>query len=97
MVNPANEFTFKTLLSKKEYDKLSEMFKNEHSNLQTNYYFDTTRFTLKASKIGLRVRKRDKYELTLKRKKGYALQEINEELTEEQFNNFVETGIIPFL
>lgn len=95
MVNPTNEYTFKTLLSKKEYDKLAEMFKDEHSNLQTNYYFDTTRFTLKASKIGLRVRKRDKYELTLKRKRGYALQEINEVITEEQFNKFMEDGIIP--
>jgi uncharacterized protein YjbK len=83
MGNPTNEFTFKTLLSKKEYDKLAEQFKDEHSNLQTNYYFDTSRFTLKASKIGLRVRKRDKYELTLKRKRGYALQEINEIITSE--------------
>ncbi len=95
MSNTTNEYTFKTLLSKKEYDKLAEMFKDEHSNTQTNYYFDTSRFTLKASKIGLRVRKRDKYELTLKRKRGYALQEINEVLTEEQFNSFLETGIIP--
>lgn len=95
MMNSTTEFTFKTLLSKKEYDKLSEMFSNKPSNLQTNYYFDTTRFTLKASKIGLRVRKRDKYELALKRKKGYALQEIDEELSQEEFDNFLKTGIIP--
>ena len=95
MMNSTNEFTFKTLLSKTEYEKLSEMFRNKPSNLQTNYYFDTSRFTLKASKIGLRVRKRDKYELALKRKKGYALQEIDAELTEEEFNKFIETGIIP--
>ena len=90
MMNSTNEFTFKTLLSKTEYEKLSEMFSNKPSNLQTNYYFDTSRFTLKASKIGLRVRKRDKYELALKRKKGYALQEIDAELTEEELAQFYE-------
>lgn len=94
-MNSTNEFTFKTLLSKTEYEKLAEMFSNKPSNLQTNYYFDTPRFTLKASKIGLRIRKRDQYELTLKRKKGYALQEIDCILTEDEFNKFLETGIIP--
>lgn len=89
------EIEFKTLLTEKEYLKLVEMFKDKPGNLQTNYYFDTPRFTLKASDIGLRVRKREGYELTLKRKKGYALQEINENITEEQFMSFIETGIIP--
>lgn len=95
MTSKNTEIEFKTLLTKAEYDRLSKLFGNKPSNLQINYYFDTSRFTLKASKIGLRVRKRDKYELTLKRKKGYALQEINEILTEEQFNNLLETGVIP--
>ena len=37
---------------------------------QVNYYFDTSRFTLKASDIGLRVRMMDKdhYIITLKKK-----------------------------
>lgn len=86
---------FKTLLSKTEYLKLSKLYGDKQSNLQINYYFDTPRFTLKASDIGLRIRKREKYEITLKRKKGYVLQEINEEITEEQFNDFVKTGNIP--
>lgn len=89
------EVEFKTLLTKSEYTKLAKLYADKPSNLQINYYFDTPRFTLKASDIGLRVRKRDKYELTLKRKKGYALFEINEELTEEEFNEFLKTGIIP--
>lgn len=89
------EVEFKTLLSKSEYNKLATMYADKPSNLQINYYFDTPRFTLKASDIGLRVRKRDTYELTLKRKKGYALIEINETLTEEEFQNFLQTGIIP--
>lgn len=89
------EVEFKTLLSKTEYNKLAKMFSDKPSNTQVNYYFDTPRFTLKASEIGLRVRKRDKFELTLKRKKGYNLQEINSTLSDEEFSNFIETGIIP--
>ena len=90
-----NAVVFKTLLTKQEYNKLRKEFSDKPSNLQINYYFDTPRFTLKASDIGLRIRKRDTYELTLKRKKGYALIEINETLTEEQFQEFLKSGIIP--
>lgn len=89
------EIEFKTLLTKTEYLRLAKQHSDKQSNLQINYYFDTPRFTLKASDIGLRIRKRDKYELTLKRKKGYALHEINEEITEEQFQDFLKTGNIP--
>ena len=89
------EVEFKTLLTKSEYTKLAAMFADKPSNTQVNYYFDTPRFTLKASDIGLRVRQRDTYELTLKRKKGYALIEINETLSEEDFQTFLKTGVIP--
>ncbi len=92
----ANELvTFKTLLTKGEYTKLSKLYADKPANLQTNYYFDTSRFTLKASEILLRVKHRDVYELTLRRKKGYNKIEINVVISEEEFNNFVETGIIP--
>lgn len=88
-------YEFKTLLTKKEYLMMVNKFPNMPGNLQINYYFDTSRFTLKASDIGLRVRKRDIYEITYKRKRGYAIQEREEEITEEQFNDFVNNGIIP--
>lgn len=86
---------FKTLLSKVEYTKLCKKYDSCPSNLQINYYFDTPRFTLKASDIGLRIRKRDKYEINLKRKKGYQLQEIDEEISEDIFKQFLKDGIIP--
>lgn len=86
---------FKTLLTKTEYTRLYKKYSDKPSNLQINYYFDTPRFTLKASDIGLRVRKRDKYEINLKRKKGYQLQEIDEEIDEETFNKFLKDGVIP--
>lgn len=91
------EIEFKTLLTKEEYVRLCERFKDCKRNLQINYYFDTSRFTLKASEIGLRVRMmdKDKYVVTLKKKKGYVLQEINETITKETFDQFLETGIVP--
>lgn len=89
--------TFKTLLSKGEYSRLAKLYSDKPSNLQTNYYFDTSRFTLKAAEVLLRVRKRENYELTLRRKKGYNKIEITNIITEEEFNHFVETGEIPSL
>ena len=91
------EIEFKTLLTKEEYVRLCERFKDCKRNLQINYYFDTSRFTLKASEIGLRVRMmdKDKYVITLKKKKGYVLQEFNETINKETFDNFIETGLIP--
>lgn len=91
------EIEFKTLLTKEEYVKLCTKFQDCKRNLQINYYFDTSRFTLKASDIGLRVRMMDKdrYIITLKKKKGYALQEFNETINKETFDEFLNTGIIP--
>ena len=62
---------FKSLLTEKEYNKLLEYFTNAKSDFQTNHYFDTKRFSLKALNASLRVREREDFELTLKRKKGY--------------------------
>ncbi len=87
--------TFKTLLTKGEYAKLAKLYADKPADLQTNYYFDTSRFTLKASEILLRVRHRDVYELTLRRKKGYNKVEITNIITEEEFQNFLANGIIP--
>ncbi len=89
------EVSFKTMLSKSEYTRLAKEFADKPANLQTNYYFDTPRFTLKASEIVLRVRKRERYELTLRRKKGYNKIELTNIISEEEFKHFVETGEIP--
>lgn len=86
---------FKTLLTKAEYDRIYSKYKECPGNLQTNYYFDTKRFTLKASDAALRVKKRDNLVLTFERKKGYNFQRIDEDITEEQFKDLIEKGIIP--
>ena len=54
------EFEFKSLLSQEEYERLIIKFKGNRLDLQTNHYFDTPRFSLKALSCSLRVRERDK-------------------------------------
>lgn len=91
----STEVEFKTLLTKQEYDRLMEKFKGNRTDLQTNHYFDTPRFSLKALDASLRVRERDSLELTLKKKKGYALQEFTLPIDEDIFKAIKETGIVP--
>ena len=86
---------FKTLLTKSEYDSIYKKFKQYSGNLQTNYYFDTKRFTLKASDAVLRIKRRDGLLLTFERKKGYNILRIDEEISEDQFNELINNGIIP--
>lgn len=91
----ATEVEFKTLLTKEEYRRLYEKFKNNGTDIQSNHYFDTARFSLKATDASLRVRERNNLELTLKKKKGYAVQQFSYEITREQFEEIKNTGILP--
>jgi uncharacterized protein YjbK len=86
---------FKTLLTQEEYEKLIEKFKGNRTDFQTNHYFDTKRFSLKALDSSLRVRDRDTLELTLKRKKSYTLQEITIPIDNETFEEIRKTGTLP--
>ena len=65
----STEVEFKSLLTREEYERLMDQFKGNRTDLQTNHYFDTSRFSLKALDASLRVRERDSFELTLKKKK----------------------------
>lgn len=85
---------FKSLITKEEYDRLIKQFEGSKSDLQTNHYFDTTRFSLKALDASVRVREREKYELTYKRKKGYNIDIRTVEINEEQFQAIKTTGAI---
>ena len=95
MIQKHLEVEFKTLLSLEEYTKLVKLFKGNRTDLQTNHYFDTSRFSLKAHDASLRVRERDLLELTLKRKKGYSIQEFTLPISHEVFEEIRRTGIIP--
>lgn len=88
-------YEFKSLLSKDEYLKLMEKFKGNKIDVQTNHYFDTKRFTLKAVEASLRVRERETFELTFKKKKGYTMQEFNSPITKEIMEEIKETGYLP--
>lgn len=85
---------FKSLLTEKEYDKLLKYFSNAKSDFQTNHYFDTKRFSLKALNASLRVREREDFELTLKRKKGYNTDLKSITISKEEFNELKETGVV---
>ena len=86
---------FKTLLSKEEYSRLYDKFKDNQRDVQTNHYLDTNRFSLKATDTSLRIRERENFELTFKRKKGYNLHELRQEISKEDFKIIIETGSLP--
>lgn len=89
------EIEFKTLLTEKEYNRLMKQFAGNPTDLQTNHYFDTPRFSLKAHGVSLRVRERDNLEITLKQKKRYETLETTDQITKEQFEDFKNGGEIP--
>ncbi len=89
-----SEVEFKSLLTEKEYNKLLEHFTNAKSDFQTNHYFDTKRFSLKALNASLRVRQREGYELTFKRKKGYNTELKTIEISVDDFKEIRDTGVI---
>ena len=88
------EIEFKSLLTKEEYLRLMEVFKGNRTNVQTNHYFDTPRFSLKAYEASLRVRERDDFEITLKKKKGYAIVPYTYPISKEEFEELKKTGVV---
>lgn len=89
-----SDVEFKSLLNEKEYNKLIEYFNGAKSDYQTNHYFDTKRFSLKALNTSLRVRQREDYELTFKRKKGYSTDIKSVIISKEDFKALRETGVV---
>lgn len=90
-----HKYQFKTLLTLEEYIKLLKRFSGYTSDVQTNHYFDTARFSLKALDASLRIRERDTLELTFKRKKGYAMQDFTIPVDQAFFDELKETGVLP--
>lgn len=88
------EVEFKSLITKEEYDRLIEKFAGSKSDFQTNHYFDTTRFSLKALDVSVRVRERDDFSLTYKRKKGYNIDVKTIIIDKEKFEEIKNTGVI---
>lgn len=95
-MSKSTDVEFKSLLTEAEYNKLMEKFKGSKTDFQTNHYFDTKRFSLKALDASLRVRERENFELTLKKKKGYNLEQKTVSISEEQFELLKQSGVVPF-
>lgn len=92
------EIEFKNMLTASEYDLLINEFRLEESDFftQTNYYFDTADFQLKARLAALRIRKRElHYELTLKTPEQIGLLETTQILAEEQVSAILDGANIP--
>ncbi|MDY0064207.1 MAG: CYTH domain-containing protein [Bacilli bacterium] len=86
---------FRSLLTKDEYNRLIHQFQGNKTDLQTNHYFDTPRFSLKAQDISLRVKERDdRFEIALKHKKGYSVNEISIPITQSELIELQTTGLL---
>ena len=65
-----DEFELKLMLSKEQYEKLSEIFPDSKCKkvVQTNYYYDTINLDMRKKNTTVRVREKNgKYKLTIKR------------------------------
>ena len=90
--NHPTECEFKSLLTENEYKRLMGHFSNAKFDFQTNHYFDTKRFSLKAVNASLRVRERDELSMTYKRKKGYNNDVTTVLVTKAEFEDLKNTG-----
>lgn len=93
-MNNKTEAEFKSLITKEEYERLLKIFDGSKSDYQTNHYFDTTRFSLKALDASIRVREREDFSLTYKRKKGYNIDVRTVIIDQEKFDEIKKTGTI---
>lgn len=91
------EIEIKSLLTESSYLKLLKYFyKNMNdSYIQINYYIDTPNLDILKNKDGLRIRKKNKYELTFKTPNIEGLIEVNQDINFDDFNNFKENNIFP--
>ena len=92
----AIEIEAKALISKADYLKLIQKYKDNPRYMQTNYYIDTEDRLLAKSGIALRVReKQGVYELTLKTPLSQGLLEKNAPITMNEFATFRDFGDFP--
>ncbi len=94
------ENEFRTLISKKDYQKLLRKFNStislsKYSNM-TNYYFDDKKYSLTKNDVVLRIRKYKggDYQLTLKIPLKEASQEISQLLNPLEVKHINKTGYL---
>lgn len=90
------EIEYKTLLTKDEFNRLEAQFKHVQPITQTNYYFDTKDFAMKANRMSLRIRTlADRAELTLKIPKAVGNLEHNLDLTIADAKDMIKSEHLP--
>jgi Uncharacterized protein conserved in bacteria len=91
------EIEAKCLLSKENYEKVIKTFKADKYNKgkQTNYYIDTNNLTLKKLGIGLRIREKEDFVITLKAPMAEGLLEKNEQISWKDYEDFRDNGVFP--
>ncbi|GAB3059830.1 CYTH domain-containing protein [Virgibacillus ainsalahensis] len=91
------EIEYKNLLTEDEFIRLKNTLPfPEYSQTQTNYYFDTKDFALKAHGCALRIREKDReYRLTLKEPHTDGLLETHDKMSMQEATNWMEGQIRP--
>ncbi|MBN8199146.1 CYTH domain-containing protein [Bacillus sp. NTK034] len=98
MSNKNIEIEFKNMLTSEEFSSLIDFFylRSEDFSEQENHYFDTPDFLLKSKGSALRIRQKNgSFELTLKQPHPEGLLETNENITESEAAEMIQTGKIP--
>lgn len=91
------EIEVKALVKEKDFNKFVKTFKQEAKNsyVQTNYYIDDEESSLAHAGIALRIRKKDRYKLTLKTPLSEGLLEKNQNISNEEFKKLKSDCAIP--
>ncbi|KAF0821522.1 CYTH domain-containing protein [Cytobacillus firmus] len=98
MSNKNIEIEFKNLITTDEFTALMNFLnlRSEDFSEQENHYFDTPDFLLKEKGSALRIRQKyGSFELTLKQPHPEGLLETNEDLSESEAAEMIQTGNIP--
>lgn len=98
MSNKNIEIEFKNMITTDEFTALMNFLnlRSEDFSEQENHYFDTPDFLLKEKGSALRIRQKyGSFELTLKQPHPEGLLETNEDLSESEAAEMIQTGKIP--
>ncbi|PAE25191.1 CYTH domain-containing protein [Bacillus sp. 7894-2] len=98
MSNKNIEIEFKNMITRDEFTALMNFLniRSEDFSKQENHYFDTPDFLLKEKGSALRIRQKNgSFELTLKQPHPEGLLETNEDLSESEAAEMIQTGKIP--
>lgn len=92
------EIEAKAMIDESSYDSLISLYQSDTNRVyrQDNYYIDTKDFNLSDNKLGVRIRKKDDFiEFTVKDKLKEGKLEINQTISKEDFDNFINNKILP--